>query len=151
MTNESVYSKWKIMKWPTPMSAFVNPRLESLKDGIQLEIVIQNFTHGDQRPKVEFVFSGIYSYRNINKGFRTSLWEVVPLSNLGATWMVQNSDFLDLLKADVQGAATFRDARHFVIATENDVIEIVACAPPRMRLLTEGDVRDEESQIVEIR
>jgi len=144
MDKDSVYSKWKIIKWPTPISAFGKPRLEYLKDGIQLEIVIQNFSGGS--PRVEFVFSGIYTYRNINRGFRTSLWEVVPASNLGATWMVQNSDFLDLLKADAQGAATFRDARHFVIVTENDVIEIVACAPPRMRMLNESDLEDEDSK-----
>jgi hypothetical protein len=145
---ETVYSKWKIIKWPTAMSAFSSPRLESLSDGMQLQIIVNNPAYGDHQPRMEFIFSGIYAYRNINRSYRNSLFKAIPTAGMGNTWMVQNSDFLDLLKEDAQGALTFKDARHFVILTENDVIEVVSAAPPRMRLLKADDVSDEESQVV---
>ena len=145
---DTVYSKWKIIKWPTPMSGFSSPRLESLQDGMQLQIIVQNPAYGEHQPRMEFIFSGIYAYRNINRSYRNHLWTVAPKTGLGNTWMVQNSDFLDVLKADAQGALTFQDARHFVILTENDVIEVVSAAPPRMRLLKTDEVVDEEETMM---
>jgi hypothetical protein len=132
-----IYQNWKILNWETPVSQFSSPRLELLMDASCLSIIIQDGA-GERRARVRFIFGNDYAYRNINESFRNELWAKMP-TNLGQTLIVEDSDFLNLLRSDNIGEETFSKAKHYLFKTEDDVIEVVATQNPEIQMLTDAE------------
>lgn len=133
----NIYENWKIQKWETPVSNFGSSRLELLIDSEFLTIILQEGA-GVLRSRVKFIFKGDYAYRNINESFRNDLWATIP-PNLGQTLIVEDSDFLKALKADDLGEEVFANAKHYVLKTEDDVIEVVSVDHPEIQIVENAD------------
>lgn len=135
--DNNIYKNWKISKWETPISNFGSSRMELLMDTDFLTIIIQEGA-GDIRSRVKFIFRGDYAYRNINESFRNGLWAILP-PRLGQTLKVEKSDLIEILRSDELGSDTFLSAKHYIILTEDDVIEVIAAVDPEIHELDQAD------------
>jgi hypothetical protein len=129
------YADWQIRRWETPASDFGSARRELLRDDDVLIVILQC---GVTRRRVQFTFTGERIYQNINETYLSGLWAVRP-PGLGATWHVESSDFWRALTSDPLAAEMFKQRREYVFLTEDDVIQVISVAEPRIDELAPAD------------
>jgi hypothetical protein len=126
------YSDWQIEKWSTPVSELENLFMASLVDDGRLEIIL---TGGDSDavPKYRFTFNSFPAYRNIIEEYRTVLWTHLDNTKqrCGWTYTVKSSPWIRSLKqSEWLLSANYPVLCHWVIATWDDVVEVLAPEPP---------------------
>ncbi len=129
-----MYEGWRITRWETPIADTRWLLLVSLVDTTKrLTLVLEAF-RSPGRPRWEVSFSNHFAYRNIGEAYRLSLW--ASLSHTGQRWdstfMVEEREPLSswhtgYLHEVVPGV------KHYVIATTEDVIEILSSTEPLWR------------------
>lgn len=121
-----MYDKWIIKKWDTELYELTLDFV-SLEDSDKLKITVK--TMGSDYSRYEIVFFGSCSYRVIDEGCRNQLWEHISKNKIddatGFTWKVENGDFFNFLMKDDVFSMAHSDSIHYVIATINNVVEVI--------------------------
>jgi hypothetical protein len=114
------------VRWETPVSDARSLTLVSLSDDGELQVTVQGDSN---RQRVRFSFFKVVAYRNILEEYRTS--EHGGDRHVGWTRIVLDSAWLAELRSrepliDVHAPG----CQHYVIATEDDVIDILTPKHP---------------------
>jgi len=127
------------LRWQTPVSDAKSLAMVSLVDQGGLHITVQDL-RDPKRRRYRFTFRRAPAYRNILEEYRTS--EPPVGGKLGWTVTVPDSPWLEefrnrepLLEVHSPGC------RHYVIVTEDDVIDVLSPEPPE---ITEVESATEE-------
>jgi hypothetical protein len=127
-----MYENWKCTRWETPVSDGLSLGMESLTHSDDLHIVVAVAQHGRSMRRYSFSFKRPAAYRNILEEYRTELWNFFSqTSRPGSTFVVENSPWIaeiamhePLLNVHDKGAI------HYVIATNDDVVEVICNRSP---------------------
>ena len=129
-----MYEDWAAERWETPFHDVESLVMVSLIDDGSLEVVLED-ARGEARNRWSVCFEQVVAYRNILEEYRLALWS--RREEIGAprgwSWRLTSSDWLGALREsesliDVHA----KDARHYLIATEDDVIEVFTPEEPRI-------------------
>ena len=128
-------------RWETPVSDAVSLAMVSLVDQGGLHITVQDLRDPIRR-RFRFSFQQVPAYRNILEEYRLS--EPPPSNPVGWTRVDPKSDWL----ADLRSREPLLDVhspgcRHYIIATEDDVIDVLALGDPQIVEVPPG--RDDEA------
>ncbi|GBE94249.1 hypothetical protein [Nostoc cycadae] len=123
-----MYKNWQVKRWVTPIADLSSLVMVSLIDDGMLNITIEAPLLSN-RPRWRFTFDKYPAYRNILEEYRLGLWKHLDESHqrCGNTFIVKNSPWI----ASFQSQEPFLELYnphliHYVISTEDDVIEILA-------------------------
>ena len=128
-----MYKDWKIKNWETPL-AHSNFSLKSLFDNLKkLEITVENSNS-------EYVISFEYQYpvyRNILGTYRLELWSYLKdnYPNHTSTFIVENSSWINYFVESEILLDVHENIKHFVIASERDVVEVLSPVSPNISKL----------------
>jgi hypothetical protein len=135
-----LYRGWRVERWETPASDARSLRLVSLVDAGALEITLEDAGDPNRR-RWRFTFSDAPAYLNLREEYRLELSaEGITADKVGWTLLVPNSPWLDLLRR----AEPLLDVHHpilshFQIGTEDDVIDVLSSAAPRIEEVEPAD------------
>lgn len=127
----------KIINWDTILSKASRVWLKKMTyDGIL--IVSLGSVINDIECEIEFNFGERLIFRNIQEEFFTPLWNIIASSEgkVGATFILQDSRWLKELNKDEIFAGTMKDCCHYVISTEDDIIEIITANEPIVKFVS---------------
>ncbi|WP_107039564.1 hypothetical protein [Brumimicrobium mesophilum] len=120
------YDKWNPEKWETAFSEIEWLFMESLIDNKSILTILLT----DNKDNLfEVTFNNYPAYRNILEEYRLNLWGIrdEKWPNLGNAWIVKNSDWLtDLTESEPLLNHHEGKLNHFIICTQDDVIEILS-------------------------
>ena len=149
-----MYEGWQFERWDTLVSDIEFLTMISLTEirGI-IRIVVQGGFDLEQRQYcIEFEWSP--AYRNIQEQYRLSLWKQIPEGvdgrKPGNTLIIPESKWIEsfcghepIFELDVD------KYRHYMICTGDDVIEVIANAPPKIYEVEPGkeEKNDEVSEL----
>ncbi len=126
-----MYKGWGISRWETPVVDEDRLLLVSLADADQELVLLLESGRAPGLPRWRVRFRQYPAYRNIDEAYRTDLWSWLDESGqrLGSTFTVQESPPLASW-----GTVYLHDVvpriRHFVIATGDDVVEVLSSEEP---------------------
>ncbi|MGC4093233.1 MAG: hypothetical protein QM756_42955 [Polyangiaceae bacterium] len=126
-----MYDGWRITRWETPVVDTSRLAMVSLIDVDHELDVLLEAVHSPGRPRWRVRFRQYPAYRNVDESYRTDLWRWLDESKqrVGSTFTVEESP-----RFASWGTVYLHDvvpnAQHFVIATEDDVIEVVSAQLP---------------------
>lgn len=83
---------------------------------------------------VALAFDEYLSYRKRNEGDALSLLSDLGKADLAARWFyeAEDSEFLAWFHRESFGVRAQQRLRHYIVAAQNDVIEVVSPTPPRV-------------------
>lgn len=138
-----MYENWQIERWETPVSDAGSLAMVSLIDDGKLSITVQDLRDPEAR-RLCFVFSKYPAYRNILEEYRTQLWAMLSNTrNLGWTKIVANSTWVaELREAEPLLDVNYPRLTHYMISTEDDVIEVLTPEPPELKWVEPGTGSD---------
>ena len=128
------YQSWEIKRWETPLSDLEGRNL-----------VLQALTLGESGLTLTLEsevgifsmhFNGHPPFRVIDEGFRGDLWITLreqDKSRFGNTLIIENSDFKDFLRLDGYFNSMASDYVHYLIVTDNDVVEVLSRIQPTIQ------------------
>lgn len=120
------YNSWKPKNWETDLPESNDLFFEYLSDSEKgLVITLSN----NKDHKFEIIFDNYPAYRNILEEYRLNLWAIKDerWSDLGSTWTVDNSDWLEQLQKDEPLIVHHeKQLKHYIIITQSAVIEILS-------------------------
>jgi hypothetical protein len=129
-----LYEQWIVQRWETPVSDFRELAMVSLvdSDGL-LKITLEAFREVG-RPRWSFIFDQYPAYRNILEEYRYRLWNHLSTTSqrCGATFCVVNSPWIENLINEENLDIYHSKARHFILITEDDVIEVLSSGEPEV-------------------
>lgn len=125
-------------RWDTPVSDAKSLAMVSLVDQDGLHITVQDLRDPARR-RFRFSFQQVPAYRNILEEYRIS--DPPPIEGIGWTRVDPRSDWL----ADLRSREPLLDVhipgcRHYIIVTEDDVVDVLAPSTPRIVELSPADV-----------
>lgn len=127
-----MYEKWEAERWETPFSDVESLVMVSLVDDGSLTILLED-ARDEERGRWAVRFERVVAYRNLLEEYRLGLWaRRKELGGpIGWSWRVTQSDWLgelrekeDLVDVKAPGAI------HYLIATEDDVVEVFTPESP---------------------
>ena len=124
----------KIERWETPVSAAKSLAMVSLLDNGNLSITVQDLRDPERR-RFCFTFKNYPAYRNMLEEYQTSLWEEVKDESGEAGWtrIIRESRWLASLKETEPFLEESNPGLlHYMICTEDDVVEILSNEPPEV-------------------
>ena len=128
-------------RWETPVSDAASLALVSLVDQDGLHITVQDLRDTDRR-RFRFSFERVPAYRNILEEYRTS--EPQPAKSAAWTRIDPKSAWLaDLRRREPLLEVHSPGCRHYIIVTEDDVIDVLAPAAPQ--IVEVAAARDDEA------
>ncbi|NLS79498.1 MAG: hypothetical protein GXY76_19795 [Chloroflexi bacterium] len=125
-----MYRGWVVRRWETAVSDIPDLAMVSLSDqNRHLEIVVQSLRDPSLR-RWRVSFERYSAYRNTDETFLPALWEYLDESGqrCGNTFTFEGSNWDGTGPAHLPSYAV--NARHFVLATLDDVIEVVSSNEP---------------------
>ena len=132
------YETWTIRRWDTPVSDIRSITMVSLTDdNLRLEIILEA-TREEARPRWAVRFADYPAYRNIMEGYRLKLWTHLDETGqrCGHTFTVEASPWLQVFhKEEPVLEVQYSSLQHFVITTEDDVIEVLSPEVPEIEFL----------------
>ena len=130
-----MYDNWKIKKWETPVSDWKWLFMDSLTDSAKTHTLEILLSDKDDYPQIAIQFKNYPIYRNIVEEYRTTLWNHLSKTSqwCGWTFEVVNSPWLEKL-CKIEPLIEVHDSglRHFVISTNDDVIEVLSNLEPNI-------------------
>ncbi len=127
------YLDWKCIRWDTPVSDAQGLMLESLNvNGGGLELIFDSSTTFASTPNLKMTFGKYIAFRSMQESYMSELWgQFAKYGSPGRTFLVEDSPWIfELAEQDSLFAATCKDARHYVMATDMDVIEVISRTSP---------------------
>lgn len=126
-----MYEGWSICRWETPVVDEDRLLMVSLGDVDRELVLLLESARAPGRPRWRVRFRQYPAYRNIDEAYRTDLWGWLDKSGqrLGFTFTVEESPPLASW-GTVYLHEVIPGIRHFVIATEDDVVEILSAEEP---------------------
>ncbi|MEQ9089490.1 MAG: hypothetical protein RIE52_00280 [Balneola sp.] len=124
-----MYENWKIELWETPFSKVNGLTMVSLIDDNDTLSITLEAARSSERPRWKVSFKTYPAYRNLLEEIRLELWSYLNESNqricnsaiiLDSPWINElnvNEPLLDV---------HFSNLNHYLISTEDDVIEVLA-------------------------
>ena len=135
-----MYEGWQFEKWETPVSHAKSLAMVSLIDDGRLAVILQDLRDARHR-RHQFIFSNCVAYRNILEEYRMELWKRLDDSRQRCGWtlLVPNSKWVEELRlAEPVLEATHPALFHYLICTEDDVIEILTPSSPTIKEIESG-------------
>ena len=124
-----MYRGWKVKRWDTPVSDINDLAMVSLLDRARrLDMIVQSLRDPSRR-RWRMRFEDYSAYRNTDELYFVDLWRWLDESDqrCGSTFIFEASSWNDtnsgLPHMDTQ-------ARHYVVATIDDVLEVVSGREP---------------------
>ncbi len=133
-----MYEAWQVKRWDTPISDVGSLVMASLVDDGVLSIILEA-PRFENRPRWQFTFEAYPAYCNILEEYRLKLWDHLSQSKqrCGSTFIVDNSPWIAAFyETEFLLEVHYPDLNHYVISTEDDVIEILA---PSVEVICLGD------------
>jgi hypothetical protein len=124
-----MYENWQVKRWETPISDYSSIQMLSLKDDGKLNIKLQIIKGKAGGKRFSITFKNYLAYRNILEEYRLELWNKFTTNdnNLGPTWIVSNSPWINELESNEPLLKEFSPQLiHYVVCTEDDVIEVLS-------------------------
>ena len=123
-------------RWETPVSNAKSLAMVSLVDSHGLHITLQDL-RDPQRRRYRFTFGNVPAYRNVLEEYRTS--EPPAGGELGWTVKIPNSPWLEAFRRDEPLFEIHTPGcEHYVIVTEDDVIDVLSPEPPEISEVEPG-------------
>ena len=127
-------NRQKIERWETPVSDINSLAMVCLFDDQNLTITVQDLRGPEDvreagRRRWRFTFERVPAYRNILEEYRHEIWENIRNEgqNFGGTLVVSNSSWIKELNDDTELILIHNpNLMHFIICTEDDVVEVLA-------------------------
>lgn len=132
-----MYQAWQITRWDTPLSDLKSVAMVSLVDDGELSITFEA-PRETGRPRWCVTFRTYPGYRNLLEEFRLELWSHLDSTNqrCGSTFTVANSPWIETLRTRESLFDTYYSRiKHYVLSTEDDVIEVLSPNAPRIDAL----------------
>jgi len=138
----NMYENWNLTRWETSLSDAPSLRMEYLldrdaQDGA-LELVLQSVST-TERIRCQITFVRYPAYRNILEEFRLELWArrdtISTAYALGCTMIVPNSPWIRELGKEPLLMIRNKNLVHYMVVTEDDVIEILTDETPIIEVL----------------
>jgi hypothetical protein len=123
---------WRCVRWETPVSdAYVLMMKLCCKDG-DLDITLDRSSVTETQGNIRFKFEKCLAFRSTLEKFRTKLCNSTPANeHLGRTFIVENSPWIVELEASEPIFSHLsKNIRHYVIATDWEVVEILSTNVP---------------------
>lgn len=135
-----MYENYRFLRWHSPMSEVRNLFMDSLHDhAAGLEIDLSEWLDGTQVAQFKVTFAKYAAYRNIQEEYRLEMWrrrdETSDPRAIGWTFTVPDSPWLREFANEPVLGLIAPDIVHYVIATQNDVIEVLAVGEPSVGLM----------------
>jgi hypothetical protein len=131
-----MYYKWKIKRWETPISDSKWLGMVSLHDVTEMNILDIRLNDGKQ--EISIKFENYPAYRNILEEYRTALWRHLDETSQRCGWtfeVVDSSWSEELNKREPLLEFKNPGLRHFVLSTDDDVIEVLSNLEPRIDII----------------
>ena len=126
-----MYEGWHITSWDTPVRNMNRLMMVSLTDASsELTLVFEDTTSTERR-RWRVRCQHYPAYRNINESYRLVLWCWLDQSGqrCGATFIMKESSPFESWKTEYLHDVA-PTTRHFVIATNDDVVEVLSIDDP---------------------
>lgn len=136
----SVTSSDIIVRWPTPVSDLADFRLVSLhQEGRTLVLELEG-RRDAVTERWTMTFAEQRGYRNLLEEYRTALWAHWPSPSTGNTVEVRDSSWIARLREEASFEAYLgARARHFMILTGDDVLDVIAAVEPSVERCEAAD------------
>jgi hypothetical protein len=138
-----MYDGWVVTRWDTPVSDVAELYLASLTDARRELTLVLEGPLASGRPRWRVEFQDYPGYRNLDEAFRVELWQWLDMSGqrCGSTFVV--SEPLPLASWATSGLhQLYPGLRHYVVATMDDVIEVLAAREPSWTVVEPAGLRD---------
>lgn len=130
-------------RWETPVSDASSLAMVSLLDKKDLEIVLQDLRDSN-RKRFKFIFHKVVAYKNILEEYRTKETEFPNRKIFGWTIVAERSKWLDNLKKKEDLLDIYNpNCKHFIILTEDDVLEILCSNFPEIMKIEPAKEEDD--------
>jgi hypothetical protein len=137
-----MYETWRLTRWDTPMSHAPSLRMEYLLDrqdeGGMLEIGLQSVS-ASERIRYRITFVRYPAYRNVAERYRLELWTlrdaVSSAAAMGWTMIIADSPWIQEFADEPLLLALNENLVHYMVTTEDDVIEVLTNQPPKIEVL----------------
>jgi hypothetical protein len=142
----SLYEGWEISQWKSELSGRTSLSQVVLVDDGDLTITVEDL-NSPEHERWEIRFYNAPAYRNILESFRLSLWtyldDVVNLAPpRGPLLKVDRSSWITELQENEPTLSVFHPTLlHFILCTEDDVVEVLTPSEPTVRQVEPGDGR----------
>ncbi len=125
---------WKYLRWETPVSDAQGLMMELLLLGGKLEVILDPSSEFVPAPNVKITFSEAMAFRGLEESYMNALWGTfAKKGSPGRTFLVEDSPWITALgEQDSLFAEMCKGARHYVIATDMQVLEVISKFPPRI-------------------
>jgi len=137
-----MYSRWRFQRWETPVSDLKSVGMVSLIDDGTLQITIEDL-RDPRRLRWRFAFSQAPIYQNILEEYRLGSWSEsesrAEAESVGWTATIPESPWLaGLREQEPLLDVHFPGLRHYQIATEDDVVDVLSADAPRIDEIPPG-------------
>ena len=136
-----MYETWRVERWDTPFSDVESLVMVKLVDQAGLSIVLEApLLVG--RPRWSIECGRAPAYRNIMEEYRIGLWQHLDETSqrCGRSFVVVNSPWVAEFHRSEPLLEFYAGAvRHFVVSTEDDVVEVLSASPPAVVALGPTD------------
>ena len=130
-------------RWETPVSDADSLAMVSLTDRKNFEIILQDLRDSKRR-RFKFTFEKVAAYINILEEYRTNETEFPNRKMYGWTIISENSNWLNNLKQKEDLLEINNpNCKHFIIITEDDVIEILCSNFPSVEEIQPANENEE--------
>ena len=126
-----MYKGWRISRWETPVADQNRLLVVSLTDANRELVLLLEAPWAPGRPRWRVRFRDYPAYRNIDESYRAGLWSWLDESGqrCGSTFTVEESPRFASWNTEYLHDVAPK-TRHFVITTEDDVVEVLASEEP---------------------
>lgn len=131
-----MYDSWTCSRWETPVSDADVLMMElHHKNGV-LTMVLDSSDERGAAPIVYIEFDRVPCFRNIIERYRGGLWRRLDeMGRPGRTFIVEESPWvLEISSQDPSFMAFNKNIKHYIIATDWDVVEVLSNSEPRVRV-----------------
>lgn len=124
---------WKCSRWETPVSDAQGLMMELLLLQGRLEVALDSSSEFSSAPNVKIIFSKAMAFRSLQESYMNVLWgKFAKNGSPGRTFFVEESPWIsEIAQQDDLFAEMCKEARHYVIATDMEVLEVISKFPPR--------------------